>query len=69
MRRCYSTRWVYKLNNPEFNKVNRSQYGTGTGFVEEFVEYHGQNWFIATSGMCFLTCFIYFTDNDYIEEF
>ena len=26
------TGWLYKINTPEFKKVNRSQYGRGTDF-------------------------------------
>ena len=32
------TGWLYKLNTPEFNEVNRSQYGRGTIFKPEIVE-------------------------------
>ena len=30
---------LYKINTPEFGKVNRSQYGRGTGFKQDIVEY------------------------------
>ena len=33
----------YKLNTPEFKKVNRSQFGKGTDFKQDIVEYHGKN--------------------------
>ena len=29
--------WLYKLNTPEFKKVNRSQYGRGTDFKQVIV--------------------------------
>ena len=32
------TGWLYKLNTPEFKKVNRSQYGKGTDFKQDIVE-------------------------------
>ena len=32
------TRWLYKLNTPEFSKVNRSQYGIGMGFKQDIFE-------------------------------
>ena len=37
--------------------------------MQEIVEYHGQNCFIPTSGMCFIKCINYFTKKDYTEEF
>ena len=35
------TGWLYKLNTPEIKKVNRSQYGRGTDFKQDIVEYIG----------------------------
>ena len=35
--------WLYKLNTPEFKKVNRSQYGRGTDFKQDIVDYIGNN--------------------------
>ena len=63
------TRWLYKLNTPKFKKVNRSQYGRGTGFKQDIVEYIGNNCYIPTSGDCFIKCINYFTKKDYTEEF
>ena len=60
------TGWLYKLNTPEFKKVNRSQYGRGTDFKQDIVEYIGNNCCIPTSGNCFIKCITYFT---YTEEF
>ena len=37
--------------------------------MQDVVEYHGQNCYIPTFGMCFIKCNNYFTDEDYIEEF
>ena len=37
--------------------------------MQEIVEYHGQNCYIPTSGMCFIKCINYFTKKDYTEEF
>ena len=33
------TGWLYKLDTHEFKKVNRTQYGRGTDFKQDFVEY------------------------------
>ena len=63
------TGWLYKLNTPEFKKVNRSQFGRGTGFKQDIVEYIGNNCYIPTSGNCFIKCINYFTKKDYAEEF
>ena len=63
------TGWLYKLNTPDFKKVNRSQYGRGTDFKQDIVEYIGSNCYIPTSGNCFIKCIKYFTKKDYTEEF
>ena len=53
--------YVYKLNTPPFKFFKRSAYGKGTKYMQEIVEYHGQNYYIATSRMCFTKCINYFT--------
>ena len=63
------TGWLYKLNTLEFNNVNRSQYGRGTVFKQEIVEYLGNNCYIPTGGKCFIKRNIYLTGKDYAEEF
>ena len=63
------TGYLYKLDTPQFNVVKRSAYGKGTNYMQEIVEYHGQNCFIPTSGMCFIKCINYFTKKDYTEDF
>ena len=63
------TGYIYKLNTPQFNVVTRSVYGKGTKLMQEIVEYHGQNCYIPTSGMCFIKCKEYCTKKDYTEEF
>ena len=55
------TGYIYKLNTPEFKVVRRRAYGKGTNYMQEIVEYHGQNCYIPTSGMCFIKCINYFT--------
>ena len=63
------TGYVYKINTPHFKVVKRSAYGRGTNYMQEIVEYHGQNCYIPTSGMCFIKCINYFTKKDYTIEF
>ena len=55
------TGWFYKLNTPELKKVNRSQYGRGTDFKQDIVEYIGNNCYIPTSCNCSIKCIIFFT--------
>ena len=62
------TGYVYKLDTPQFKVIRRSDYGRGTNYMQEIVEYHGQNCYIPTSGMCFIKCINYFTKKDYTEE-
>ena len=42
--------YLYKIDTPQFNKVNRSQYGNGCGFKYKIFEYRGRNCFITTKG-------------------
>ena len=63
------TGYVYKINTPHFKVVKRSAYGGGTNYMQEIVEYHGQNCYIPTSGMCFIKCINYFTKKEYTKEF
>ena len=63
------TGYVYKLNTPYFKVVKRSAHGRGTNYMQKIVEYHGQNCYIPTSGMCFNKCINYFTKKNYTDEF
>ena len=63
------TAYVFKINTPHFKVVKRSAYGRGTNYMQEIVEYHGQNCYIPTSGMCFIKCINYFTKKEYTKEF
>ena len=40
--------YIYKLDNLQFNKVNRSQYSNGCDFKHEIMEYRRNNCFIPT---------------------
>ena len=55
------TGWLYKLNTPEFQKVNRSYNGRGTDFKQDIVEYIDNNCYFPTSGNCFTKCINYVT--------
>ena len=61
--------YIYKLNTPQFNKVNRSQYSNGCDFKHEIIEYRGNNCFIPTKGYCFLKCVNFLTGDDYEEQY
>ena len=57
--------YIYKIDTPQFNKVNRSQYGNGCDFKHELIEYPGINCFIPTKGYCFVKCVNFLTGQDY----
>ena len=61
--------YIYKINTPQFNKVNRSQYGNGCSFDKIIVEYRGNNCFIPTQGYCFVKCINYLTGQDYKQQY
>ena len=60
--------YIYKINTPQFNKVNRSQYGNGCSFDEITVEYCGNKCFIPTKGYCFVKCNNFLTGQDYKDN-
>ena len=61
--------YIYEINTPQFNKVNRSQYGNGCDFKHEILEYRGNNCFILTKGYCFVKCINFLTDEDYKQQY
>ena len=58
--------YIYETNTPQFNLVNRSQYGNGCDFRQffEIIEYRGNNCFIPTKGYCFVKYFNFLTGQD-----
>ena len=62
------TRWLYRINTPEFKKVNRSQYERDIDFKQDIVENIGNNCFIPTSSNCFIKSNKYFLNKDYTVE-
>ena len=61
--------YFYKTDTPQFNSVNRSQYGNGCDFKHEFVEHRGKNCFIPTKGYCFVKCIIFLTVEHYKQQY
>ena len=57
--------YFYKIKTPQFNLVNRSQYGNGCDFKHEIIENRGKNLYIATKGYCFVKCIKYLTGEEY----
>ena len=61
--------YIYKIDTPHFNKVNRSQYGNGCDFKHEIIEYRGNNCFIPTKGYCFIKCVNFLIGQDYKQQY
>ena len=61
--------YIYKIDSPKFNLVNRSQYGNGCSFDKIIFEYRGNNSFIPTRGYCFIKCITYLTGQDYKQQY
>ena len=61
--------YIFKINTPQFNLFNRSQYGNGCDFKHEIIEYHGNNCFIPTKAYCFVKCINFLTGQDYKEQY
>ena len=60
---------IYKINTPQFIKVNRSQYGCGCDFKHEINKNRDNNCFIPTKGYCFVKCVNFLTGEDYEQQF
>ena len=56
--------YTYKIDTPQFNLANRSQYGNGCDFKAEIIEYRGNICFIPTKGYCFVKCNNFITGED-----
>ena len=61
--------YIYKMDSPQFKKINRSQYGNGCSFDKIICEYKGNNCFIPKKGYCFVRCINYLTGQDYKERY
>ena len=66
---CIFNGYIYKIDTPQFNKVNRSQYGNGCDFKHEIIEYCGYNCYIPTKGYCFVKCINFLTGQDYKNQY
>ena len=61
--------YIYKLDTPQFEKVNKSQYGKGCDFKHDITEYRGNNCYIPTNGYCFVKSVNFLTGGDYKEQY
>ena len=61
--------YIYKIDTPQFKKVNRSLYGNGCNFDKIFIEYRGNNCYIPTKGYCFIKCINFLTGQDYKQQY
>ena len=66
---CTFNGYIYKIDNPQFKKVNRSQYGNGCSFDKIIIEYRGNICFIPTKGYCFIKCINFLTGEDYKQQY
>ena len=61
--------YIFKINTPQFNIVNRSQNGNGCSFDKIIVEYRGNNCFVPTKRFCFVKCINYLTGQGYEQQY
>ena len=61
--------YTFKINTPQFNLVERCQYGNGCDFKHEIVEYQGIKCFTSTKGYCFVECFKFLKGKDYKQQY
>ena len=60
--------FIYKIDTPQFNLVNRSQYGNGCDFKHENIEYQSKNCFIPTKAYCFVKCINFIAGQHYEQQ-
>ena len=61
--------YICKIKTPQFNLINRSQYGNGRGFKHEIIEYRGNKCFVQTEVYCFNSCINFLTGEDYKQRY
>ena len=61
--------YIYKLDTPQFSKVNRSQYGNGCHFKHKLFEYRSNTCFIPSNGYCFVICINFLTGQNYQQQY
>ena len=61
--------FIYKINNPHFNIVNRSQYGNDCDFKHEIIEYQCDNCFIPTKGYYFVKRINFIIGEGYKQQY
>ena len=61
--------YIYKIDTPQFKKINRSQYGNGCSFDKIIIEYQGNNCFIPSKGYCFIKCINFLTCQYYKDKY
>ena len=61
--------YIYKINTPQFNKVNGSQYGKGCDFKHEIIEHRGNSCFIPTKDFCFVKFVNFLTAEDDKQQY
>ena len=60
---------LYKLNTPQFNRVERAQFGRGTDFEHDVFDSIVKNCYIPTSGHCFINYINQLAAKNYTEDF
>ena len=60
--------YVYKIDTPQFEKVNRSQNGNGCDFKHQLIEYRGNNCLIPSNGYCSVKCVKFLTGKNYKQQ-
>ena len=61
--------YIHKINTPQINIVDRSQYGNGCYFKHEFSKNQGNNCFVPTKGHCLVKCDNFLTGEDYKQQY
>ena len=60
--------YIYKIDTPQFNLYETSQYGNGCDFKHEIIEYRGKKCCIPTKAYCFVKRVLFITGEDYKQQ-
>ena len=66
---CIFNGYIYKINNSQFKKVKRNQYGNRCDFKHEIIECRGNNCFIPAKVYCFVKSINFLTGEDYKQQY
>ena len=66
---CIFNGFIYEIDTPQLNLVNRSQFGNECDFKQQIFEFPGNICYIPTKSYCFIKCNNFLTGKDYKQQY